>query len=157
MAANFTWPQWHCSANNTTTTHNRTNKSHVLKHSHTLHRCIRHLRVNFGYYLLLRLSGVKRRQTLLRVFTHACSAAGTERSGSGPVFLWWWWCGPQSPLVVHQSWSMRQTRGGSAWSFDRLSQWLSQPAVKQTKNPNTFKSFVVFSFLKGRFVDSLHL
>lgn len=61
----------------------------------------------------------------------ACSAAGTGHSGSGPVSLWWWWCGPQSPLVVHQSWWMPQTRGGSAWSSGRLCRWWSQPAAKQ--------------------------
>lgn len=56
-----------------------------------------------------------------------CSAAGTGRSGSGPVFLWWWWCGPQSPLVVHQSWWMPRTRGGSAWSSGRPYRWWSRP------------------------------
>lgn len=61
--------------------------------------------------------------------TRACSAAGTGRSGSGPVSRWWWWCGPQSPLVVHQSWWMPRTRGGSAWSFGRLSRWWSRPAA----------------------------
>lgn len=76
----------------------------------------------------------------LRVFggitgAHACSAAGTGRSGSGPVFLWWWWCGPQSPLVVHQSWWMPQTHGGSAWSSGRPYQWWSQPAAKQPHRP----------------------
>lgn len=81
------------------------------------------------------------------VFTHACSAAGTGRSGSGPEFLWWWWCGPQSPLVVHQSWSTPRTHGGSAWSSGRPYRWWSQPAAKQARPKTRFRfCFMFFGF-----------